>query len=66
MVIKRTEPNIVVSNNEDGLLDDKFEKLVTKILELWHVPGVSVAVVDGEKTYAQVSYLRPDIGHICK
>jgi CubicO group peptidase (beta-lactamase class C family) len=27
-------------------------------LELWHVPGVSVAVVDGEETYAQASSLQ--------
>ena len=54
MVIKRAEPNIMASNNGDGSLDKRFEKLVTETLELWHVPGVSVAVVDGENTYAQV------------
>jgi len=58
MVTKRTRPTTVMSNNEDGPLDKKFEKLVKDTLELWHVPGVSVAVVDGEKTYAQVSSLQ--------
>jgi hypothetical protein len=47
-----------VSNNEDGPLGKKFENLATETLGLWHVPGVSVAVVDGEETYAQASSLQ--------
>lgn len=49
----------MVSNTEDGPLDKKFEKLVKETLEIWHVPGVSVAVVDGETTYAQVNFSLP-------
>ncbi len=56
MVTRRNGPNIPVSNSDDdGPLDKNFEKLVTETLELWHVPGVSIAVVDGENTYAKVS-----------
>jgi len=43
----------MVSNTEDGSLGKRFGKLVKETLEIWHVPGVSVAVVDGDKTYAQ-------------
>ncbi|KAE8450774.1 hypothetical protein EG329_005687 [Mollisiaceae sp. DMI_Dod_QoI] len=53
MVTKITQPDIMATNDEDGPLDTKFGKFVTETLELWHVPGVSVAVVDGETTYAK-------------
>lgn len=36
-------------------LDDIFEKLVNQKLSEWHVPGISVAVVYNNKTYAKVS-----------
>lgn len=36
-------------------LDERFEKLVQETLNRWHVPGVSVAVVDGDNTWAKVS-----------
>jgi CubicO group peptidase (beta-lactamase class C family) len=57
MLIKRAEPPVIMSSTEEGPLDKKFEKLVKETLEVWHVPGVSVAVVDGDKTYAQVRTL---------
>lgn len=38
----------------NGPLDQNFEKLVYDTSELWHVPGVSVAVVDGKHTWAKV------------
>ncbi|KAH8700965.1 beta-lactamase/transpeptidase-like protein [Talaromyces proteolyticus] len=34
-------------------LNEEFEKLVQKTLDLWHVPGIAVAVVDGDNTWAQ-------------
>lgn len=40
-------------DNEDGPLDENFERIVRDQLGLWHVPGVSVAVVDGENTWAK-------------
>lgn len=36
-------------------LDKSFKVFVDKALEEWHVPGVSVAVVDGDETWAEVS-----------
>lgn len=35
-------------------LDDRFEKLVQETLNQWYVPGASVAVVDGDNTWAKV------------
>ena len=42
------------SVNKHGPLNQEFEKLVKKTLELWHVPGVAVAVVDVDQTWAKV------------
>jgi hypothetical protein len=53
MLVKTSLPVDLMSNN-DGPLDKKFENLVKETLDLWHVPGISIAVVDGEQTYAQV------------
>lgn len=36
---------------------DDFGKLVTELLNEWKVPGVSIAVVDGEDVHAQVGRL---------
>lgn len=49
-----TRRNIGMQQKEDGPLDRKLERLVSDTLEKWHVPGVSVAVVDGENTWAKV------------
>ncbi|RYP60415.1 hypothetical protein DL769_008118 [Monosporascus sp. CRB-8-3] len=34
-------------------LDESFEKIVGKALEEWHVPGLSIAVIDGDDTWAE-------------
>ncbi|RYP75863.1 hypothetical protein DL771_002127 [Monosporascus sp. 5C6A] len=34
-------------------LDERFEKIVGKSLEEWHVPGLSIAVIDGDDTWAE-------------
>lgn len=31
-----------------------FDKLVTDTLDYWHTPGISVAVVAGDKTFSKV------------
>ena len=43
---------------DDGAspLDSKFSRLVNQTLELWHVPGISVSIVDGEDVWAEVQY----------
>ncbi|OJJ44925.1 hypothetical protein ASPZODRAFT_134350 [Penicilliopsis zonata CBS 506.65] len=38
------------SNNP---LDEEFDQLVQEQLDLWHVPGLSIAVVDGDQTWAK-------------
>ena len=35
-------------------LNAKFENLVHETLELWHVPGVAIGVVDGDSEWSQV------------
>lgn len=35
-------------------LNEDFEKLVHETLGKWHIQGVSVAVVDGDETWAEV------------
>lgn len=44
-----------VMKGKDNPLDQTFKDLVGNSLEKWHVPGVSVAVVDGDETWADVS-----------
>lgn len=52
---------VVVSVDNDKLqsrktspLNEDFEKLVHETLSKWHIQGVSVAVVDGDETWAEV------------
>lgn len=35
-------------------LDETFDALARTLLEEWHVPGMSVAVIDGDQTFAKV------------
>lgn len=35
-------------------LTDQFKRYVLDVLEEWHLPGLSLSVVDGDKTYSQV------------
>jgi hypothetical protein len=35
-------------------LDETFDAFVKILLQEWHVPGMSVAVVDGDQTFAKV------------
>lgn len=41
-------------NERETPLDATFNALVTRTLDDWHVPGMSVAVIDGDKTFAKV------------
>lgn len=34
--------------------DPDFDALVSKLLDEWKVPGLSIAVVHGDKTYSKV------------
>ena len=46
-----------IRSNSEGPLDSKIDILVKKALDLWHVPGLSIAVVDGDHVWAEVSEL---------
>lgn len=36
-------------------LNDEFAKYVKETLEEWKVPGLSIAVIDGDEIFAEVS-----------
>ncbi|KFX90569.1 hypothetical protein O988_08131 [Pseudogymnoascus sp. VKM F-3808] len=40
-------------NDVRNPLDKTFDELVKTLLEEWHVPGMSVAVIDGDQTFAK-------------
>jgi hypothetical protein len=40
---------------ERGPFDKDFERLANETLERWKCPGLSIAVVDGDDTWAAVS-----------
>ena len=40
--------------NYQPYLDESFDKYVGKTLEHWKVPGLSIAVVDGDGVYSKV------------
>lgn len=44
----------VLKNEETGPFTSKFGRLANETLELFHVPGVSIAVVDGDNVWAEV------------
>ena len=45
----------ILGSNEGSPFDSHFEKLVNETLDMWHVPGLSIAVVDGDSMWAEVS-----------
>lgn len=53
-----------VLNDDTGPFDSKFGKLANETLELFHVPGVSIAVVDGDNVWAEVGWTSPASGFI--
>ncbi|RYP15144.1 hypothetical protein DL765_005883 [Monosporascus sp. GIB2] len=42
-----------VLKGKENPLDENFGKTVRKALEKWHVPGLSIAVIDGDDTWAE-------------
>lgn len=44
----------VVLTSNSNPLDDVFEDLVNETMSFWHVPGMSIAVIDGNDTWAEV------------
>jgi hypothetical protein len=43
----------------DWFSSDEFDAFVKSTLSTWHVPGFSIAVVDGEKISAKVPEPKP-------
>lgn len=41
-------------NRDQPYLDESFDNDVKKTLEHWKVPGLSIAVIDGDNIYAKV------------
>lgn len=44
----------MVLRHERNPLTPEFDALVDKLLEEWHIPGLTVSVVHGSSTYAKV------------
>ncbi len=36
-------------------LDETFDAIAKKLLQEWHVPGMSIAVIDGDQTFTKVA-----------
>ena len=47
------------STGQTSLLDDSFDKRVQELLDQYHVPGLSIAVIDKGHVHSKVSRLRP-------
>ena len=47
--------SVLESEKSNGPFDKKFEQLANETLERWKCPGLSIAVVDGDYTWAAVS-----------
>jgi hypothetical protein len=44
----------VLKSDDTGPFNSKFGQLANETLDLFHVPGVSIAVVDGDNVWAEV------------
>ncbi|KAK6850794.1 hypothetical protein PG987_000428 [Apiospora arundinis] len=43
---------VLADKHDENPLDDAFERLALKTLDEFHVPGLAIAIVDGENTWA--------------
>lgn len=41
--------------SSQGPFTESFDALVARVVERFHVPGLSISVVDGERTFAKVA-----------
>jgi hypothetical protein len=44
----------ILDSESSSPLNAKFDSLVKETLADWHIPGVAIAVIDGNKTYSKV------------
>lgn len=45
----------IAIKTEESPFDPEFDALVSKLLEEWKVPGLSIAVVHGSESYSKVN-----------
>jgi len=46
---------VLTGHHDHNPLDDAFERFALETLDEFHVPGLAIAIVDGENTWAAVS-----------
>lgn len=51
----RQKPLATVTIGSENPFNDDLRKLIGNIMERWKIPGMSVAVVDGDNVYTEVS-----------
>ena len=52
----QSKDQIPLHREKESPFTDSFDNLVSRKLDFWHVPGLSIAVVDGEETFSKVSF----------
>lgn len=57
-LVSALEAQEPLRGNSAGPLNAKFRSLVNESLQSWHVPGLSIAVIDGDDVWAEVSKAR--------
>ena len=55
-VLVSAQPQIPLSGQHESPFSHFFDELVSYNLDYWHVPGISIAVVDGNETHSKVSF----------
>lgn len=45
----------IAIKTDESPFDPEFDALVSKLLEEWKVPGLSIAVVHGSESYSKVN-----------
>ena len=53
---------IPFTQHDRSPLNGDFNDLVRRTMDYWHVPGLSIAVVNGSETYSQVLSVRAEQG----
>lgn len=47
----------ILENDDTGPFNSRFSRLAKETLDLFHVPGLSIAVVDGDSVWAEVGWI---------
>lgn len=49
-----SKQQIPLQENNRSPFTAEFDEAVTHLLNQWHVPGLSIAVIDGDETFSKV------------